>query len=143
MIRRDAVGTLSCVALSLVAGCTGSLDDTGGHDTEDVKENAETIDYEKLHRNISDHEGEPVYYSEVRITDIAESEDGYQEYIISLPDTDWGESEVLYGLWEGDPFMEDDTVNIWGVVNGTTTYTSLMGEKTVPEIDLVDLELLE
>lgn len=48
----------------------------------------------------------------------------------------------LYGTWEGDPFKRDDVVELWGTVNGTTTYMSLSGEQTVPEIEIVDMVLL-
>lgn len=141
MNRRTVLEIASCVGVVAIAGCTSSLDQVGGYDPDDVKENAETIPYEELFRNISEYEGDPVHYSNLRVTDILESEDGYQEYVLSMPDSGWGNSKVLYGVWEGDPFRRRGTVEIWGIVTGTETYMSMSGEKTVPNIEIVVIEI--
>lgn len=130
------VGTLS--------GCSGFLNDVssfGGPSVEEVKNNSRQIDYEEMYRNISDYEGEFVYYPEIRLMDVVEGE-GTKEYLFALPGGQIGDPKTLYGLWDGDPFQEDDNVEMWGVVNGLKTYTSLTGEKTVIEVDIVDMRLI-
>ncbi|WP_276257202.1 hypothetical protein [Halomontanus rarus] len=143
MNRREVLTAVSGGGFVALSGCSDVLGDVTGHNVEEVKENAESIGYDDLYRNVNEYKGDPVTYSEIRITDVVETDDDYQEFILRHPDNDWGESKYLYGLWEGTLFRQDDTVTIWGVVNGTHTYMSLMGEQTVPELDLVDIELIE
>lgn len=143
MNRRRLLAGVSAAGLATGAGCLRSLEESRGDSSETIKEDAETIEYEKLYRNISDYEGEPVQYADLRLFEIAASEDGRQEYLLSLPDAEWGEDKTLYGVWNGDPFMEGDTVDIWGRVTGTKTYESLIDENTVPKIDIVEIELVE
>ena len=46
--------------------------------------------------------------------------------------------------WEGGGFLVDDIIEVWGVYNGLVTYeTVLGGERTIPDITAVEVELLE
>ena len=39
--------------------------------------------------------------------------------------------------------LEDNIVDIWGVLNGTKTYTAVLGNKiTVPKVDARSIEIL-
>jgi uncharacterized membrane protein YcgQ (UPF0703/DUF1980 family) len=39
--------------------------------------------------------------------------------------------------------LEDDIVDIWGVLNGTKTYTAILGNKiTIPKVDTRSIEIL-
>jgi len=137
--------TGTCIAaISTSAGCAGRLEEavSGDPTTEEVKSNAETIEYEKRYRNIDQYKGEYVHYEELRITDIVEGE-GTKEYILTFPDGGFTDDRVLYGVWDGNPFKEKDHVEVWGEVKGLETYTSLTGEKTVPKVKFADIQLLE
>ncbi|WP_254521897.1 hypothetical protein [Natrinema caseinilyticum] len=147
MNRRTALMAIPTVGLGSAGVVYYDIDQSdipvlNDPDVESVKENAETVPYDELYRNVSEYKGEPVTYSNVEITDIPESKDGYQEFILRLKTADARNGHYLYGLWNGDPFREDDMVELWGTVNGTKTYLTLTGEKTVVEVDLVDMKLI-
>jgi hypothetical protein len=138
--RRDVLAGVGSVSSIAIAGCS-ALDGITGPSEEEVKQEAESPSWEEIFRNNSEWEGEPVTYSGVRIIDVIE-EEGDFNLIIQHPDNDgFGSDAYLYCRWDGDPFQDQDTVNLWGIVEGTHTYTSLTGEMTVPDIDLVDIQL--
>ncbi|WP_275737380.1 hypothetical protein [Halorhabdus sp. SVX81] len=142
MDRRECLGVIGAIGSLSIAGCSEELDNiVGGHDIEEVKENARSPRWEELYRNNSDWVGEPIHYADIRISDVSNTDGGF-EMIIKHPDKDgFSGAEYLYCRWNGDPFQEGDNVDIWGVVEGLHTYNSLTGEQTVPEIDIVDIQL--
>lgn len=127
--------------ISALSGCS-ELEQLIPPSEEEVKEEAESPGWEELFRNISDWEGEPVRYSDVRVADFND-EGGEFTLIISHPDQEMLGDKYLFCRWDGDPFQDGDNINIWGTVQGLHTYTSLTGERTVPEIELVDIELVD
>lgn len=145
--RRTFFRAAGLVGISAFTGCTGVLEEYANSDSEpsvqEVKANSETIPYDELYRNIGEYEGEYVHYGDVRISHIMEGQ-GSKEYLLDLPGGGRENSHILYGLWRGNPFREDDAVEIWGVVKGLRTYNDLLyGEQTVPEIEVVDMALIE
>lgn len=139
MNRRQYLLTIGGVAG--VSGCVGDLPQGyNSRPIDDIKDSAQTIEYEELYRNISDYEGQAVVY-DGRISDIPTVEETYQEMIVSLPSSGIGETHAIWGYWNGDPYRELDEIRFWGVVRGLRTYTSLVGEKTIPEADIVDISL--
>lgn len=146
MRRRGLLQGLGVATVGSLAGCAGRLEEltgsVGGPSAEEVKNNAETIKYDKLYRNIDEYEGEYVHYENLYLNDIVEGE-GTKEYILTFPGGGFDDDRVLYGLWDGNPFKERDRITIWGVVRRLTTYQSLTGERSVPEVKLVDIELVD
>lgn len=140
MNRRKYLVTIGALGVSALAGCTEEIGSIGRPDEQQVKEEADSPSWDELYRNNSKWEGEPVHYSGVRISDVRE-DNGSFDFLIEHPDSSFTDSNFLYCNWDGDPFKESDRVDIWGVVTGTHTYSSLGGEQTVPEIDLVDVQL--
>jgi len=130
-------GVTSAIAL---AGCAGQLESLTGPSVEEVKNESKSISHDELYRNNSEHDGEYVHYSKVELFDILDRE-GTKEYILTFPRGS-RYSGTLYGYWDGDPFKRSDIIEIWGIVDGLKTYNSLGGEKTVPQIELVDIELV-
>jgi hypothetical protein len=125
-----------------VSGLADTIQETvSPPSVEEVKQNSETVPYQELYRNISEYEGEYVHYDGLGLIDIVEGE-GTKEYILDFPGGSFGDGRVLYGIWDGSPFQEGDDIEAWGIINGLRTYTSLSGEETVPEVELVDIELL-
>lgn len=144
MERRTLLSALGTITLATITGCSELEDSLGGvtePSEEEVKQNAERIAYEELYRNISDYEGEYVYYNDVHITDIASGE-GTKEYLFMFNGGGFTDDRVLYGVWEGDPFREQDRVELWGVVQGLTTYQSLGGKRSVPKIRIHEMNLV-
>lgn len=136
---------LSAITVTGLGAGTGFLAATGRLDpllsqlqppsTEEVKQNAERISYQELYRNISEYEGSYVHYGNLRITDVISGEDT-KKYLLMFNDGGYNDDRVLYGVWNGDPFRENDDVELWGIVRGLTTYTSLGGERSVPKIKI-------
>lgn len=133
MKRRKFLGTLA-VGVTLLAGCTQQ-------EIENIREKATSPDYDTLYRNINDYEGEPVTY-QGRIVDFAESSESRQEIVLNAGGS-ISDPWTFWCIWRGDPFRERDEVRFWGVVDGLETYSSLMGERTVPRIIVQEMELVE
>lgn len=142
MHRRHLISTTAVTTLAALSGCLESIENQlgGGRSVEDVKENAERVPYEELYRNISDYRDTPIYYPQARIADIISGQDT-KEYILTFPGGGFNDDRVIYGLWNGDPYREGDTIELWGVVQGLTSYQSLTGERTVPEVRLREINL--
>lgn len=52
-------------------------------------------------------------------------------------------SDTVYVTYYGtDSFIEDDMVKMWGVMNGTETYTTILGASvTIPKFTAKYMEL--
>ena len=59
-------------------------------------------------------------------------------------DEQGGWRDDLLGRWDGDPYSPGDTVEFWGVVTGSVGYETTLGiERTVPEVEIVDIAAVE
>lgn len=106
---------------------------------EDVRDRAEEIEYEELFRNVEDYVGTAVQY-DAQIVQALEGGDYYM-FLLTL---DTAGTELIYGSWTGDRYLEGDLVRVWAEVIGTETYETGMGsENTVPSITIADIELHE
>lgn len=142
MNRRQYLASAGAAAAMTLSGCLQQLPGPlGKPSVENVKENAETIPYDELYRNISSYEGQYVHYPYATITDVVSGTDTKQ-FIITVDD-DVTETDAIWGYWDGDPYERLDDVKLWGVVRGLKEYQSLTGETTVPRIELVDIELID
>lgn len=144
--RREFVLGTTLAVTSGIAGCSALPDSVSepftGPSVEEIKEESETVEYDELYRNISEYEGEYVHYEQLRLSHVVEGEDS-KEYLLTFPDGEFNDDRIFYALWDGDPFQEGDEVEVWGIVQGLRTYTSMTGERTVVEIELVDMNLIE
>lgn len=143
MNRRTLLQAGSTLSLATIAGCAGQLESLTGPSEDEVKENATTIEYDELYRNISEYEGDAVVYENLRIIGAPSNTDTKKYILMFNSDDGWNDPRTFWGVWDGDPFRENDVVKIWGVVEGLKTYTSLGGENTVPEIDIIDMERVD
>lgn len=103
---------------------------------------AQRIPVNELFRNIDQYEGEYVRYGDLFVSDVVSNE-GTKKYILGVRGGRIGDDRFLWGIWDGNPFKRMDDVRVWGVVRGLQTYESLGGNKTVPKIRIVDMELRE
>lgn len=109
-----------------------------------MKEEAETVPYNDLYRNISDYEGDAVEYESVHIKSFLEETEQSQTFVATLETHSFTDEHVIYCEWSGDTrYRDDDNVNLWGIVEGVHTYGSVTGDRTVPHIDVTDMELAE
>ncbi len=54
-------------------------------------------------------------------------------------------TDIIYSEYQGEfrP-LEDDIIQFWGTVVGRKTYTTVMGSSiTLPEVDILTMQLLE
>lgn len=143
MHRRHYLTSTVLAALASLSGCLDSLEETLGsqRSLEEIKEDAEQVPYDELYRNISEYQGQAIYYPQIRISDVV-ADTNASEYIYTVPGGDFNDSWHLYGHWDGDPYRDGDTVELWGVIKGMTSYQSLVGEQNVPEITVREMVLL-
>lgn len=132
MKRRQYV---AIVGAGVVSGCTGTLTGTDTLGEDEVRDEAESVSYDSLMREPDDHEGELIHIDQGQITQVLGDEDeGFQFRIFMTPGEFSWEDDVLV-RWDGERFLEDDIVAVWGRSNGLVTYEAVLGnERTIPDI---------
>lgn len=161
MNRREFLHAAASSTIVIVTGCSRqgggsnlSPDEaqrtTTVQTTEGIRARAEDVPYDELYRRISDYKGEDVHFRG-SVASFFEQSEGYQEMIIVLEGSSPQEAiendepyrqEAVVGIWRGDLFREGDDVEFWGTVLGLRTYMSMTGEKTLPEIEIVEMDLV-
>lgn len=103
---------------------------------EELKAQAQTIEYAQLEKNASRYEGEYVKYTG-QILEISEY-DNLTDLRLAVTENSygWDYDDVIYVEYSGyTDFVEDDVVTIYGEVYGPYTYTSVAGwEITIPAV---------
>lgn len=144
MKRRGYLGYLGAV---LIPGCSQKMEKVargGGSPTPGIRERAKSIPYDELFRNIKDHKGDAVRYRRVRIEGFKEQTESIQRFMAILNTSTLGDRHQVYCVYRGDAlFRPYDWVNLWGVVEGLETYESPLGERSVPKIKVIKMELAE
>lgn len=138
--RRRFCAGAAAATTALLAGC----EELGltAPPIEEVKAEATSPGYEDLLRNVSDYKGEYVHYRDVGISNTL-PDSGGDEYLINHGSGSIGQSNLLYGLWDGDPFREGDTVELWGEVTGTREVDLMTGlGQQLPEVKIYELTLM-
>jgi hypothetical protein len=120
MRRREFI---AAVGVAGVSGCIG-----GGYDTEAVKSDATTVPREEM------SEGDRIHVEEGYVRQI--QSDG-ERYFISTEQQDGEWTKDIFGKWEGGSFQEEDTVELWGVVEGDI---ETEGGEEIPEVTIVDMQ---
>ena len=129
-----------------VAGLAGCITwrrgpSLGGRSKEEVKADAEEVPYDDLYRKVDEYEGEAIYDSGY-VYQLMDVEENYSNMLISVGKTGLVEDKLMWAYWNGPPFRENDDIEFWAIVAGIKTYNTMLGgEKTVPEIDIVDMQL--
>ena len=107
---------------------------------ERFKAETEAVGYADLQADIEQYLGTAVYFSSARVAQRIDTEGGNRLRLQVTQDDSGAWQDDLLGRWDGDPYAPGDLVEFWGVVNGSVRYeTSLGVERTVPDIDLVDI----
>ncbi|TYT60257.1 hypothetical protein [Natrialba swarupiae] len=143
MHRRDYILSLSTIASLSLAGCTGSGTADLEIDRAEVQNNAEQIGYDGLMRDTDQHEGASVHFPQAQIVQVMEDDDVFQlRAYVTEEEFVWDDDILIW--WEGDRFLEDDIVEVWGRFEGLITYETVLGdERTIPELVAADIEIVE
>lgn len=156
--RRRYLQLIGSVGVASISGCASdgnesqstsneqktTEQETTNYDPEQVRENSEYIPYKELFRNIESNQGKAIYFPGGEVAQVSE-EDDVDVYRIYVGETPEDGSNDVYALYYGDGrLLEEDQIELWGVVEGTETYETVMGdERTIPKITLVDYEDFE
>jgi hypothetical protein len=124
-MRRRKFIVAACAAT--VTGCLG-----GGYDVQAVKSDAEQIPYEEM------SEGDRIHVERGRVRQIQASDESI--YFVQTEQNNGEWTNDIYGTWDGEEFQEDDTVELWGVVEGEIDTDS--GD-ALPEVTIVDMQSAE
>jgi len=166
MDRRGYLTGVCATITTAVAGCGGSDGSGGGTPTgsgfqgpteednelvglqyrdytdsevETIKAEAQGVEYDSLARNAEDREGDYIKFIAIVAQNL--ETDNYRAFLLSF---DNAGTQLTYGSWTGDRFLEGDVVSVWAEVLGTETYVQGTGEqKTVPALSIADIELAE
>lgn len=147
-------GIITNLGLSIAFLTTGYFYFTGdGSETDQMEENTVSVEevknqsieipYNDLLRNPEQYEGEFVRFDEAQVTQVIEYEEDFRlRANVTEGEYDW--EDDIYIIWEGDRFIEDDIIRVWGEFTGLFTYETTLGEqRTIPQIDGIEVELLE
>ena len=107
---------------------------------DSAKENALHLEYDTLLRFNEEYVGDIVYYKGEVVQMVHRYDDTYLLFI--NPDTgEWLNSDRLAVHYSGQRILEDDVVEVYGVVAGLYEYEAVLGNQViVPEIDALYLE---
>jgi len=142
MNRREYLATVGVAAPALLAGCSGDSSDRESlPPASEVKSTAETVPYDELLRNAEEYDGANLHFPRAEIMQMLQGDDAdYFNFRLSVND----ERNDVFATWQGDRYIEDDVIECWGVCFGTHTYETAIGsERTIPGVDLVDINLFE
>ena len=106
------------------------------------------VKYEDLARNPDNYKGQNlVFTGEVIQCEQSYETNYYARVNVTLNEYDYYEDTiyVTFELPEGaDKILEEDIVKLYGVCQGSETYTSIFGESiTIPSLDAAYVELLK
>lgn len=141
MKRRTFIKT-GALGLVATAGCLSSPSNRDDlPPASQVRENAVEVEYDDLLRNAEDYEGNSLHFPRAEVIQMIQGDDG-DHFNFRL--TVNAERDDIFATWEGDRFIEGDLVECWGVCFGAYTYETTFGnDRTIPGVDLVDIDLLE
>jgi hypothetical protein len=102
---------------------------------EEFKAKARQIPYDELARYTENYVGEPVTYRG-KVVQIIEGSGQNMDLRVEVTEGEYGLWDDLVWLnYEGPRLLEDDIIQFWGIVDGRTSYTTVLGANvTVPEI---------
>jgi hypothetical protein len=129
---------------AFIAGMSHGLSPTSSHSLSitDIKNQAQNITYDNLVRNNENYIGKTVYFRGVVSQVFPQSEDNY-DLVLSTSGIFTYDGSRLYIHYKGSRFLEGDTIDVWGKVDGLTTMTSVLGaETTIPEISALHVEMV-
>lgn len=122
--------------------------ETAKKEEEEYKKNCKKYKYEDIARNPQNYEGKLVTFD----GEVIQVLEGYFNTVnfrinVTKNEYDFWEDTVYasYTYSDGESkILEDDIVKFYGECEGTTTYTSILGQKiTVPKINIKYIELIQ
>lgn len=115
---------------------------------DEYKENCKKYEYKDIARNPQNYEGKLVTFD----GEVIQVLEGYFNTVnfrinVTKNEYDFWEDTVYCSYTYSDnesKILEDDIVTLYGECEGTTTYTSILGQKiTVPKINIKYIELIQ
>lgn len=115
---------------------------------KDFKKSCSEVKYEDLARNPDNYKGQNlVFKGEVIQCEQSYGTSYYARVNVTLNEYDYYEDTiyVTFELPEGaDKILEEDIVKLYGVCQGSETYTSIFGESiTIPSLEAAYVELVK
>ena len=115
---------------------------------EEYKNECKQYEYKDIARNPKNYEGEHITFTG-KVIQVVEGYFNTVRLIVSV-------NKDEYGIWSDNIYcsytysenegkiLEEDIIKFYGECKGTTTYTSIFGQRiTVPEVEIKYLELVE
>jgi hypothetical protein len=110
---------------------------------EQIKNNAIKITYDDLFRNNENYIGKTVVFRG-KISQVFPPSDDYYDLILDTSPDSQIESRIYISNYKGSRFLEGDTVNVWGTVDGLVTLKSVLGEESsIPELNALQIDLIK
>lgn len=115
-------------------------------DETDTEEQTDTdeVAYADLRENTDRYLETTVYYGPAHIAQRIDTDSGTRLRLqVTRVDQDVWRNDIM-GQWDGEPFSTGEIVEFRGVVIGTVTYETVLGiERTVPEVEIVEIATVE
>jgi len=109
-----------------------------------IKSNAQIIPYDDLFRYNEKYIGDTVYYR----GEILQISPIYGDNYVLRVATKQGQyvgyiEDVLYVNYKGSRYLEGDTIDLWGKVDGLESYSAVLGNTiTIPKVTALHTELV-
>lgn len=141
--RRAVIGSVGVLAAGVASGSYGWRRLTHSR-VDSIKSDAESVAYDNLVVNIEQYVGTVVHYSPAKIAQVVDSEGVEYRFRIQVTETDDEWTNDLLGRWNGDVFLQNETVEFLGVVDGLVQYETELGhERTIPVVEIFDISLID
>ena len=110
----------------------------------EIKSQAQTITYDDLFRNNENYIGKIVYLRG-RTTQVFPGSGNKYDLILDTSGLySFTEGRIYVSDYQGSRFLEGDTIDVWGEVNGLVTLKSVLGkESSFPKITALHAELVK
>lgn len=111
---------------------------------EQIKNDAQTITYDDLARYNEKYIGKMVYFRG-KIRQVFPQSGDYYDLIIDTSGIySLVEGRIYVSNYKGSRFLEGDTIDVWGKVNGLVTLKSVLGaESDLPKLTTLHAELVQ
>lgn len=108
------------------------------------KADAEEITYDELRTNVKAYLDTTVYYGPAYVAQRINADSGTRLRLQVTQDERGVWRDNLLGRWDGEPYSAGEIVEFWGVVTGSVSYETALGvDRTVPEVEIIDIATVE
>ena len=145
-MKKTIIGLFLLLTLGLLlSGCTQQQNSQySAEEIKELKERAISVSYNDLFRNNEDYVGKVVLFKQAQIIQVLEDNSSFLDFRANITKEDYGFTDTVYLQgYSGKRLLEDDVVEVYGVVTGLVKYETIMNTQViVPSIKVLSISLI-